>query len=74
MQQNSINEQVLFDQSFTVPASLSGDFGKAVKLNSDREVVLAGAGDNAIGILQSEPDLVSVRDGALFVRRLDGDV
>jgi hypothetical protein len=59
MADNKTTEKNDLDNGFNAKASLAGYTYRAVKLDSDRCVAIAGAGDSAVGIMQNEPDYVS---------------
>ena len=51
-----VREKAVWDESFPAGADLTGDQYKIVKLNASGQVVLAGAGELAVGVLQNKPD------------------
>jgi len=50
-----VREKAQWDESFPAGADLTGDQYKIVKLNASGQVVLSGAGELAIGVLQNKP-------------------
>ena len=51
----TVREKAAWDESFPAGADLTGDQYKIVKLNASGQVVLSGAGELAIGVLQNKP-------------------
>lgn len=60
-------EEILRNHSFPAGADLSAAQFLFVKLNSSGQIILAGAGEDAIGILQDKPAAAG-RAGAVGVR------
>ena len=51
-----VRERTAWEESFPAGADLTGDQYKIVKLNASGQVVLAGSGELAIGVLQNKPN------------------